>query len=64
VDEMGKNLSGGLLRKQHCDMMNEGDHEVVLKWWKSTTMISPIHKDVKRRHISAKVFEKHLTHCL
>jgi hypothetical protein len=45
-------------------MMNERDCEVVLKWWETTITISPIHKDVKRMHISAKVFEKHPTHYL
>jgi hypothetical protein len=38
-------------------MMNEVDREPMLKWWESATTISPIHKDVKRRHINAKVFE-------
>jgi hypothetical protein len=64
VDETNENLWGGLFWKCRCDMISEGDWEVVLKWWETSTTISPIQKDVKRKHISAKVFDKHPTHYL
>ncbi len=59
VDEIRENLWGVLLQKHHCDIISEGNHETILKWWETTTTISPIKKDVKRRCINAKVFYKH-----
>jgi hypothetical protein len=64
VDETGEKLWGVLPRKWHCDMMIEGDHETMLKWWETSTIVSLIHKDVKKRCISAKVFDKHPIHYL
>ncbi len=62
MDETRKKLWGGLHQKHHYDIISEGDREVILKWWETITTIAPIHKDVKRRCISAKVFNKHPTH--
>ncbi len=49
VDEINENIWGGLPQKQHCDLLNEKDHGLILKWWSVATTISPIAKDVKRR---------------
>jgi hypothetical protein len=42
VDEIRENLWGGLLSKRHCDVINERDHKLVLKWWETSTNVSPI----------------------
>jgi hypothetical protein len=64
VDEVGENLWGGLPWKCYCDMISEGDHHEVPKWWETSTTMSLIRKDVKWRHMSAKVFKQHPTHYL
>jgi hypothetical protein len=62
VDETKENMWGGLLRKRRFDMISEGDCHKVLKWWETNTIVSLIQKDVKQKHMSAKVFEQHPTH--
>jgi hypothetical protein len=57
VDEIRENLWGGLPRKRCCVVINEWHHELVLKWWETSTNVSPIWKDIKRRCISAIVFD-------
>jgi hypothetical protein len=33
---------GGLPRKRCCDMISEGDHQEVLKWWETSITMSSI----------------------
>jgi hypothetical protein len=64
VNETWKNLWGGLPEKCHCDMISEGNYREVLLWWETSITMSLIRKDVKWKHMSAKVFKQHPTHYL
>jgi hypothetical protein len=44
--------------------MGEDDCQLVLNFWDVATTISPIRKDVKRRHIGVGNWEEHPTHYL
>ncbi len=48
MDETNQNLWGGLFQKRHCDTINEGDSEVVFKWWEASTTMSPISKRMSK----------------
>jgi hypothetical protein len=59
-----ENIWDGLPWKQHCDLLNEKDRGLILRWWNAITTISPIAKDVKRRQTNINIFEDHPTHYL
>ncbi len=60
--KLNENIWGGLSRKQHCDLLNEKDCGLILRWWNAVTTISPIAKDVKKRQIDINTFEDYPTH--
>ncbi len=64
VHHIAENISGGLPMKCWCDVMNDEDHELIMKWWETSMTISPNQKDVKRQRIAPKTFEQHVTHYL
>lgn len=64
VDETNENVWVGLPRKWHCDVIDEKDCELIMRWWDNATTISQNKKDIKRRRISMKTFEEHLIHYL
>jgi DNA polymerase sigma len=64
VDETNENIWVGLPRKWHCDVIDEKDSELIMRWWDTATTISPNKHDIKRRQISMKTFEEHLIHYL
>lgn len=64
VDGMGECLWGGLPRKRRCDVLDEATVHAVVNWWETSSIVSPNQKDVKRRRIGVKVFDKHPTHYL
>ncbi len=64
VDSSGDDFWGGLPKKRQCDMLDEGKQNLISKWWKIATTISPNRKDVKRRGLGMKSWEMHLTHYL
>jgi hypothetical protein len=47
VHHIGENIWGGLPRKHQCDVVNDEDRELIMKWWETSTTISPNQKDVK-----------------
>jgi hypothetical protein len=59
--KLNENIWGGLPRKQCCDLFDEKDHDLILRWWNVATTISPIAKDVKRRQTNITTFEEHPT---
>ncbi len=44
--------------------MGEADHELILNFWDTSTIISLIRKDLKWRCIGVKTWEKHPTNYL
>ena len=64
VDGMGECLWGGLPRKRRCDVLDEATVQAVVNWWETSSIVSPNQKDVKRRCIGVKLFDKHPTHYL
>ncbi len=44
--------------------MNDEDHELIMKWWETTIVVSPNQKDVKRQRIAPKTFKQQVTHYL
>ncbi len=64
MDLIGENFWGGLPQKHHSHALGEGDLQLVLDFWDTTTTISPIRKDGKCHHIGVKTFEDHPTHYL
>jgi hypothetical protein len=44
--------------------LGEGDCQLILKFWDTTTTISPIRKDVKHRCTKMNTWEEHCTHYL
>ena len=64
VDGMGECLWGGLPRKRRCDVLDEATVQAVVNWWETSSIVSPNQKDVKRRRIGVKLFDKHPTHYL
>lgn len=59
-----ENIWGSLPKKHQCDVVNDEDRELIMKWWETSTTISTNQKDVKRRRIAPKTFEQHATHYL
>jgi hypothetical protein len=57
VHHIGENIWGGLPKKCQCDVVNDEDRELIMKWWETCTIISPNQKDVKRQIIAPKTFE-------
>ncbi len=64
VHHIGENIWGSLPRKRQCDVVNDEDWELIMKWWETSMTISPNQKDVKRQKIAPKTFERHVTHYL
>jgi hypothetical protein len=62
VHHIGENIWGGLPKKCQCDVVNDEDWVLIMKWWETSTIVSPNQKDVKRRIIVPKTFEWHATH--
>ncbi len=44
--------------------MNDEDHELIMKWWEITIVVSPNQNDVKRQRIAPKTFKQQVTHYL
>jgi hypothetical protein len=64
VHYIDENNWGGLPRKCQCDVVNDEDQELIMKWWETSMVVSPNQKDVKRQRIVPKIFEQHATHYL
>ncbi len=64
VDHTCENLWGGLPKKHRCDVVNDEDRELIMKWWETSTIVSPNQKDKKRQRTVPKTFEQHATHYL
>jgi hypothetical protein len=62
VHHTSENIWGSLHRK--CDVVNDEDHELIMKWWETTIVVSPNQKDVKRQRIAPKTFKQQVTHYL
>jgi hypothetical protein len=46
------------------DGLNEGTKNIICFWWISETRVSPNKKDVARKRIKPKQYEKHATNFL
>ncbi len=64
VDSSGDDFWGGLPKKQWCDMLDEGEQNLIPKRWETTTTVFPNRKDVKRRKLGVKSWEMYPTHYL
>jgi hypothetical protein len=64
VDQNKENFWRGMFRKRWSDTLNEENKSLILNWWETTTTISPITKDVKKRRIAINTFKSHPTHYL
>jgi hypothetical protein len=64
VDLIGDNIWKRLPQRQHSDSLGEGDHQLILKFWDTSTTISPIKKDVKRNRMGVNTWEEHPIHYL
>jgi hypothetical protein len=51
-------------RRKRVDALSKHIVELVIKWWKTKTTISPNQKDVTRLSIYVKQFQMHLVHYL
>ncbi len=61
---IGDNILGWLPQKWHLDIVGEANHELILNFWDTSTIISPNRKDLKWQRIGVKTWEKHPTHYL
>jgi isochorismate hydrolase len=50
-----ENIWGGLCKKCQCDVVNDEDRELIMKWWETSLVVSPNQKDVKRQRIVPKI---------
>jgi hypothetical protein len=41
VHHIGENIWGGLLGKCQCDVVNDEDWELIMKWWETSMAVSP-----------------------
>jgi hypothetical protein len=48
VHHIGENIWGSLPRKCQCDVVNDEDWELIMKWWETSMTISPNQKGCEK----------------
>ena len=53
-----------LQRIKRTTRIEEETTAAVIHWWNQETRVSPVHKEVVRKRVGPKLYEKHATHYL